>query len=80
MMLYKNAKVKVHLLDGDRDFCDIVAGVLPGEISAPYLFIIFLNYVLQISKDFMKENSFTLKKVRSRRYPAQTIMQTTQMT
>ena len=28
LMLYRNAKVKVHSSDGDTDFCDIIAGVL----------------------------------------------------
>ena len=32
MMLYKNMKVKVCLLDGDTDFFDIVASVLQGDI------------------------------------------------
>ena len=40
MMLYKNTKVKVHSLDGDTDYIDIVAGVLQGDTLAPYLFII----------------------------------------
>ena len=35
--------------------------------------IICLDYVLRTSIDLMKENGFTLIKVRSRRYPAQTI-------
>ena len=45
MMLYKNMKVKVCSADGDTDFFDIVAGVLQGDTSAPYLFIICLDYV-----------------------------------
>ena len=33
-MLHKNKKIKVHSLDGDTDFFDIVAGVLlEGYIS-----------------------------------------------
>ena len=31
MMLYKNMKVKVHSLDGDTDYFDIVTGVLQGD-------------------------------------------------
>ena len=73
MMLYKNTKVKVHSLDGDTDYFDIVAGVLQGDTLAPYLFIICLDYVLRTSIDLMKENSLKLVKERSRRYPAQTI-------
>ena len=73
MMLYKNTKVKVHSPDGDTDYFDIVAGVLQGDTLAPYLFIICLDYVLKMSIDRMKENSFKLTKERSRRYPTQTI-------
>ena len=75
-MLYKNTKVKVCSLDRDTDFFDIVAGVLLGDTLAPYLFIICLDYVLQTSIDLIKENGFTLKKTRSRLYPAQTITDT----
>ena len=73
MMLYKNMKVKVHSLDGDTDYFDIVTGVLQGDTLAPYLFIICLNYVHRTFIDLMKENGFKLAKERSRRYPAQTI-------
>ena len=72
-MLYRNTKVKVHSLDGDTDYFDIVAGVLQGDTLAPYLFIICLDYVLRTSMDKMKDNSFKLTKERSRKYPAQTI-------
>ena len=73
MMLYKNIKVKVHSPDGDTDYFDIVAGVLQGDTLAPYLFIICLDYMLRMSIDLMKENSFELAKERNRSYPAQTI-------
>ena len=35
MMLYKNTKVKVRSLDGEKDKFDIVAGVLQGDTLAP---------------------------------------------
>ena len=73
MMLYKNTKVKVHSLDGDTYFFDIVAGVLQGDTLTPYLLRIYLDYVLWVTIDLMKENGFTLKKSRSRQYPAETI-------
>ena len=73
MMLYRNIKIKVRSPDGDKDYFDIVAGVLQGDTLAPYLFIICLDYVLRTSIDKIKENSFKLTKERSRRYPAQTI-------
>ena len=50
-----------------------VAGVLQGDTLPPYLFIIYLNYVLRISIDIMKDNGLKLAKERSWRYPAQTI-------
>ena len=59
--------------DGDRDFFIMVAGVLPGDVLAPYWFIIYLDYVLRTSIDLIKENTFTLKKAKSRRYLAETI-------
>ena len=40
---------------------------------APYLFIIFLDYVLRTSIDKIWENGLELTKKRSRRYPAKTI-------
>ena len=76
MMLYKNTKVKVRSPDGETDNFDIVAGVLKWVALTPYLFIIFPDYVLRTSIDLMKENGFKLAEERSRRYPAQTIMDT----
>ena len=73
MMLYRSTKAKVRSPDGDTDYFDIVAVVLPGDTLAPYLFIICLDYVLRTSIDKMKENGFKLTKERSRRYPVQTI-------
>ena len=74
MMLYRNTKVKVCSPDGDTDYFNIVAGVLQGDTLAPYLFIIYLDYVLRMSIGKMKENSFKLTKERSRKYPTQPIM------
>ena len=76
MMLYKNTKIKVHSPDEDTNYFDIVAGVLQQDTFVPYLFIICLDYVLRTSIDLLKENGFKLAKERSRRYPAQTIMDT----
>ena len=49
MMLYKNTKAKICSPEGDRDYFDILAGVLQGDTLAPYLFIICLDYVLRMS-------------------------------
>ena len=54
-------------------YFDIVVGVQQGDTWAPYLFIIYLDYVLRTYIDKIKENGFKLTKERSRRYPAKTI-------
>ena len=74
MMPYNNTKVKVRFPDGETDYFDLVAGVPQGDILAPYLFIVCLDFVLRTSIDIMKDNGFKLAKERSRRYLAQTIM------
>ena len=70
IMFYRNTKVNVRSPDGDTDYSDIV---LQGDILAPYLFIISLDYVLRTSIDKIKENGFKLTKERGRRYSAKTI-------
>ena len=70
---YRNTKVEVRSPDGDTEYFDIVAGVLQGDLLAPYLFIICLDYVLRTSIDKIRENGFELTKKKSRRYPAKTI-------
>ena len=55
------------------EYFDIVAGVLQGDMLAPYLFIICLDYVLRTSIDKIRENGFELTKKKSRRHPAKTI-------
>ena len=72
-VLYRNTKVKVRLSKGDTEYFDIVAGVLQGDTLAQYLFIICLYYVIRTSIDKIRENSFDMTKIRSRRYPAKTI-------
>ena len=54
-------KAKVCSPDRDTDFFDIVSGVLQGDTLAPYLFIIYLDYILQTLIGLMKENGFTIK-------------------
>ena len=72
-ILYRYTKVKVCSPDGDTEYFDNVGWVLQGDTLAPYLFIICLDYVLRISIDKIRENSFELTKERSRRYPANTV-------
>ena len=67
-MLYRNTEVKVRSPDRDTEYFNIVAGV-QGNTLAPYLFIIYLDYVLRTSIVKIKENGFKLTKERSRLYP-----------
>ena len=55
---YRNTKVKVRSPDGDTEYFNIVAGVLPGDTLAPYFLIICLGYVLRTSIDKIRENGF----------------------
>ena len=81
MMLYRNAKVKVHSLDGDTDYFDFVAGVLQGDTLAPYLFIICLDYMLRTSINKMNDNGSKLAKERTGDTPHEQLwMWTTPMT
>ena len=72
-ILYRKNEVKVRSPNGDTEYFDIVAGVLQGDMLAPYLFIIYLDYVLRTSIHKIRENGFELTKKRSRRYPEKTI-------
>ena len=54
--------MKVHSLNGDSYYFDIVVGVLQGDTQAPYLFIICLDYELRTSIYKIKENGFKLRK------------------
>ena len=74
MMFYKTTKAMVDPPAGNAYFFDIVAGVLQGYTSAPYLFIIYLDYVLQTPVDLIKENGFTLKKGKQKKYPIETMI------
>ena len=44
--LYKDTEAQVITPDGDTEFFEIPAGVLPGDTLAPFLFIIALDYTL----------------------------------
>ena len=72
-ILCRNTKMKVRSPDGYTEYVNIVAGILQGDMLAPYLFIICIDYVLRTLTDKIQENGFELTKKRSRRYPAKTI-------
>ena len=68
-LLLLNTKVKVRSPDGDTEYFEIVAGVLQGDMQAPYLFIICLDHVLRTSIDKIRENGFELTKKRAEGTP-----------
>ena len=61
---------------GDTDFFDNSAGVLQGDILAPCIFIICLEYVLRKALDKNNELGFALAKRKSKRDPAMKITDT----
>ena len=73
MIMYSNTKLTVRSPDGDAEFFDILAGVLQGDTSAPFLFVISLDYVLRISVDKCNEYTVTLELARSRRFSTKKI-------
>ena len=60
----------------ETEYFDIIAGVLQGDMLAPYLFFICLDYILRTSIDKIRENGFELTKKRRWRYPTKTITET----
>ena len=46
-MLYKNTKAMFRFPDGDIDYFDIIARLKHWDSFAPYLFVIYLYYVLR---------------------------------
>ena len=62
IMLYKNTKAKVCSPNGNTDIFDLITGVLQINTLAPYLFIIYLDYMLQMLIDIINENGFKFKK------------------
>ena len=59
-MLYKDMKTIVHSSDGNTDYN--ITGIFQGDTLTPFLFIIYLDYILQTSVDLMKENIYILKR------------------
>ena len=55
MILYINTRAMVRSPDGDTYLFKITTGVLQGDTIAPFLFIIYLDYVLRKSIDYNTE-------------------------
>ena len=63
-----NTKANVLSPDGETAMFDLLSGVLQGDILAPFLFIIVLDYAMRQANDGREEElGFTLKNRRRRR-------------
>ncbi len=68
-VLYSNSKSAV-LVDGElTSFFDVLTGVLQGDVLAPFLFIVVIDWVMRNSN--MNHLGFVTQPRRSRRYPAE---------
>lgn len=45
--MYSNTRSRVVTADGESDNFEITAGVLQGDMLAPFLFVILLDYALR---------------------------------
>ena len=59
-VMYTDTIAKVISQDGETDFFAILAGVLQGDTLAPFLFIIIIDYILQLTVDGHEHLGFTL--------------------
>ena len=80
LLLHKISQVVIHSHKGDADFIYIVTGILQRNKLTLVWCLICPDYVLRTSEDILRESDLTLKKkkekARSRRYPAETVMDT----
>ena len=67
--MYKDTYVKVLTPEGETNAFKIDTGVLQGDLLAPFLFIIALDYALRSS--IIISDGLTLKPRRNSRYPAE---------
>ena len=70
-VLYINTTATVHTDDGFTDEFRLCKGVLQGDVVAPYLFIVILDYDMRES--IQPEDGFTLQRRAGSRQPAQKI-------
>ena len=70
LALYTNTKARVITPEGITMEFLTNLGILQGDVLAPFLFIIVLDYILRQSVDKDSSLGLTLHKARSSRYPA----------
>ena len=72
-LLYTNTKAQVITPDGMTSYFDVQAGVLQGDMLAPYLFIITVDYCIRQAIKSHLEYSFTVNPAKSKRIKADKI-------
>ena len=60
MILYNNTHLMVRSPDVHTPYFEITIGVLQGDTLAPFIFILCLEYILNMSLDNNRELGFTL--------------------
>ena len=70
LALYTNTKARVMTPEGITMEFLTNLGILQGDVLAPFIFIVVLDYILRNSVDKDPSLGLTLHKARSRRYPA----------
>ena len=73
---YTNTTAQVITEDDNNEFFSIEAGVLQGDKLAPYLFIIFIDYMMRTSTKNRENIGLTITQRLSRRFPATYITDT----
>ena len=69
----QNTKAIVHSHDGNTDIRSNISRALQGDTFSFFLFRFCHDHVLRTSIDLMKANECTIRKVRSRWYPTETM-------
>ena len=72
-LLYTNMKAWVITPDGMTSYFDIKAGVLQGDMPAPYLFIIAVDYCMRQAMKSHPEYGFAINLAKSKRIKADKI-------
>ena len=68
-LLYENTRARVITPDGETEYFKIMAGLLQGDILAPYIFAIVLDYAMRNAIGGREEElGFKLDRRRSRRH------------
>ena len=60
-VLYTNTKATIYTSDGETQPTDIKEGILQGDMLAPFLFILAVDYILRVSVDQNTDKGFGIQ-------------------